>query len=78
MVGIDSVYSSDTSGTHEGRSIRQMARDLGVGRDTARNYIGDTDAPGGWRQRWSQPVWRAYGFYDRRLGTLCCGGYTGR
>ena len=43
MLGMDRVYVIRHKWHQEGLSIRQIARDLGVSRNTVRKYIGDAD-----------------------------------
>ena len=57
MLGMDRVYVIRHKWYQEGLSIRQIARDLEVSRNTVRKYIGESDEPGGnERQRRAQPV----------------------
>ena len=44
MLGMDRVYVIRHKWHHEGLSIRQIARDLGVSRNTVRKYVGDGEA----------------------------------
>ena len=48
MLGMDRIYVIRHKWHHEGLSIRQIARDLGVSRNTVRKYVGDAGEP---RQR---------------------------
>ncbi len=45
MLGMDRVYVIRHKWHHEGLSIRQIARDLGVSRNTVRKYVGDDGEP---------------------------------
>ena len=57
MLGMDRVYVIRHKWYQEGLSIRQIARDLGVSRNTVRRYIGDTgEARKDGRSKRAQPV----------------------
>ena len=45
MLGMDRVHVIRHKGNDEGLSIRQIARDLGVSRNTVRKYVGDGGEP---------------------------------
>ena len=45
MLGMDRAYVIRHKWHHEGLSIRQIARDLGVSRNTVRKYVADDDEP---------------------------------
>ena len=45
MLGMDWVYVIRHKGHHEGRSIQQIARDLGVSRNTVRKYVVEGGEP---------------------------------
>ncbi|MDE0022974.1 MAG: hypothetical protein OXP69_01035 [Spirochaetaceae bacterium] len=54
---MDRVYVIRHKWYQEGLSIRQIARDLELSRNTVRKYIGDAGESGkGARPEWSRPV----------------------
>lgn len=53
---MDWVYVIRHKGHHEGRSIQQIARDLGVSRNTVRKYVGDSEEPDRRRAPRPRPV----------------------
>ena len=57
MLGMDLAYVIKHKWHHEGLSIRQIARDLGVSRNTVRKYV-DADGEPRWREagKRTQPV----------------------
>ena len=56
MLGMDRVYVIRHKWHHEGLSIRQIARELGVSRNTVRKYVGDDEQPQRRRAPRPQPV----------------------
>ena len=69
MLGMDRAYVIKHKWHHEGLSIRQIARDLGVSRNTVRKYV---DGEGEPRRREAgkrpQPVLAEGTRADRRAG----------
>ena len=67
MLGMDRAYVIRHKWHHEGLSIRQIARDLGVSRNTVRKYVADDDEPhrreAGLRQQPVLDAVRAAPFY---------------
>ena len=45
MLGMDRIYVIRHKWHQEGLSIRQIARDLEVSRNTVRKYVGDAEEP---------------------------------
>ncbi len=56
MLGMDRVYVIRHKWRHEGLSMRQIARDLGVSRNTVRKYVGDAEEAQGRRTPRPRPV----------------------
>ena len=56
MLGMDRIYVIRHKWHHEGLSIRQIARDLGVSRNTVRKYVGDSEEPDRRRAPRPRPV----------------------